>query len=445
MPNATGQVREREDGGHFGFPTKSVLDVLPLEILLLVLRHASDEKLTILACSLVSRSWREMSLPHLFSSLTIKRSFDYDDFIDFLASNPNLARYVRELKLGHLPVQSSIFPDRTIRPTLTPTSLSRITTKLPRLQALVLRSVRLDAGDDSDAHPTIVPRRLKELTIDDCIVRRDLPVPLQVLFSILTAYPANTISLLFLTLDYEVPFVPNTQHSGATAESIVKLEVESLVIKQAFSPTWPDSEAQLYDAFRQTLAPRCLRSLRAHASIHRPDSGALRILGDFFNHAGRDALRYLELPFSIGQEVGPPESRPDHWRVLRLDKCPNLEFVKVTIILPAPVSLRALHPPQVPLTTACIALMATLPRTLRTFALALWYMDKARVNDGVWLNLGELDEAVLTHFPSLEKVKIVLCACGGWVECTERVLDVMVKCRQRGILEVGPLDVIDYL
>ena len=98
-----------------------------------------------------------------------------------------------------------------------------------------------------------------------------------------------------------------------------------------------------------------------------------------------------------------------------------------------------------PLTAACIALMVNMPRTLRTFVVALWYVDSARMKDRKWLDLEGLDEALLTHFSSLAKVNVVLCACGGWVECTKLILEAMAKCRQRGILDVGPLNVIDYL
>ncbi|KAI0654036.1 hypothetical protein C8Q70DRAFT_542399 [Cubamyces menziesii] len=437
------------DGGAPTSAQGSILDTLPPEIQHLIFRCASDDKPTILACSLVSSSWRDMSLPHLFSSLKVKRSSSHDDFNDFLAVHPHLARYVHELELGYLPMHFPGLPHTTIRPTLTPVKLSAITTKLPRLQALVLRSIWLadgaNAEGDSTAHPFVIPRKLKRLTINECSVRRDRPLPLRVLFSILTAYPAREILLLFLSLDCEVPFLPNIQRASVAAQSANTLEVESLVVKRVFSEDWRNLEARLYDGFRQVLAPGCLRSLRAHATIHGRAPDAFHTLGSFIDHAGREALHHLELPFGIGLEVGLPESRPEYWRVLHLDRCRNLKSLRVTVTLPTSAFRSALQPPEMPLTTACIALIANLPSTLRTLELALWYVDAARVNDRKWLDLGELDEALLTHFSSLEKVKVVLCACGGWVECTQLALETMVKCRQRGILDVGPLDAIDYL
>ncbi|KAI0325887.1 hypothetical protein GY45DRAFT_174954 [Cubamyces sp. BRFM 1775] len=447
------RVRERDESPPVNLKIV-ILDKLPLEVLDLIFKHASDDKPTILACSLASRHWRDMSLPHLFFSLKVERTFDYDDFSDFLAEHPNLANYVRRLVLGYLPKHFSGLLHTTIRPTLTPAKLSKLAAKLPRLQALVLRGVWLAEAQevDSTSLPSITPRGLKELIIDGCGsgVRRDLPLPLRTLFRILLACPANAVTLrsLFVANCDALALVQfDTQpssESSASHQPTTKLDVSSLEVKSLSCDDWPrhrdawELEMRLYDAFRHILAPQCLRSLRIHPTVHGHAPDALRALGALIEHVGGEALRHLELPFSIRANTAVlAESRPDYWRILHLDKCRNLESIHITMTFPWPGTHSAKQPPQVPYTTVCIALFAQLPSTLRIATLELRSPDEARILDAEWLNLRELDEALLAHFPSLEMVHMILHGQVRWVECTRLIRNAMAKCRQRGVLYVG--------
>ena len=286
-------------------PVKIVLDNLPPEVLHVIFQHAAHaDKPTILACSLVSWNWREMSLPHLFSSLTVKRSLDYDDFSNFLTEHPNLARYIRRLVLGFLPKRYfDGLPHATIRPTLTSVNLSQITAKLPRLHTLVLQSVWLaEAQGDIASLPSVIPRMLEGLMIHGCSAPREEPLPLRALLGILITYPATAISLQSIfVVDCNAPIQFDTELSSATHQSTIRLDLGSSC------DHWP----RLYETFRRLLAPRCLRSLCTHPNIHDAAPDVLRALGAFIDHAGGEALRHLELPFSIGvDDVGHSQARP---------------------------------------------------------------------------------------------------------------------------------------
>ena len=75
---------------------------LPLELADAILEHASHDKATLSACTLVSHAWRNLARPHLFSSLTVACQETFDDFDDFLGSHPDIARLVRRLELQPL-------------------------------------------------------------------------------------------------------------------------------------------------------------------------------------------------------------------------------------------------------------------------------------------------------------------------------------------------------
>ena len=102
---------------------------------------------------------------------------------------------------------------------------------------------------------------------------------------------------------------------------------------------------------------------------------------------------------------------------------------------PAPDSVMPL--PPVPFTTVCVALLAQLPNTLRTVAFKIRSPDEAYIYDANWLNLQELDKALITQFPSLEQVHLMLDGYIRWQECIRLIRSAMAQCRQRGILSIG--------
>ncbi|KAJ8472487.1 hypothetical protein ONZ51_g8472 [Trametes cubensis] len=425
-------LRERDEAP----PVKVVLDNLPPEVLHVIFQHAAhDDKPTILACSLVSWNWREMSLPHLFSSLTVKRSLDYDDFSNFLAEHPNLTRHIRRLVLGFLPkCYSDGLPHATIRPTLTSVDLFQITAKLPRLHTLVLQGVWLaEAPGDIPSLPSVTPRMLEEVVIHGCSAPREEPLPLRALLGILIAYPATTISLqsIFVTFAHLAIIGP------ASTKHFVDFSLHGVCV--------PSAPTQLSMTQRQ-MSYVLLELLSIMLEGRSYDTSNSLSRSEWTTWVTRKLVQVSTRRNLCPVQRGPVINQTDaacglldFWRILRLNKCSNLEYIQVNIALvfpwPAPHNVRPL--PPVPFTTVCIALLDQLPNTLRTVAFKIRSPDEAYIYDANWLNLQELDEALVARFPSLEQVHVMLHGYIRWVECTRLIRSAMAKCGQRGILSIG--------
>ncbi|KAH9888796.1 hypothetical protein C8Q73DRAFT_838699 [Cubamyces lactineus] len=99
--------------------TPTGFSALPVELIDLIFQHAFEDVGTASACTLVSRDWRELALPHFFSSVSVGRRTAFEDLRDFLDTHPHIARCIRTLKLK----QTS---DCTSRGSLTAVSLDRL-------------------------------------------------------------------------------------------------------------------------------------------------------------------------------------------------------------------------------------------------------------------------------------------------------------------------------
>ncbi|KAJ2984104.1 hypothetical protein NUW54_g10563 [Trametes sanguinea] len=77
------------------------LPTLPLDVLHAVFQHTS--KPTLLACSVVSRIWREAAVSYLFASIEIARSAGQCAEVskELLDMCPHLTRHIRRLCLAH--------------------------------------------------------------------------------------------------------------------------------------------------------------------------------------------------------------------------------------------------------------------------------------------------------------------------------------------------------
>ena len=87
-------MRPHANGGQW-----QLANVLLPELVDVIFRYASQDKATISACALVSRDWRELALPHLFSDLKFRtrNARPLKHFQDFIDAHPHIARYVRKL------------------------------------------------------------------------------------------------------------------------------------------------------------------------------------------------------------------------------------------------------------------------------------------------------------------------------------------------------------
>ena len=294
-------------------------------------------KPTLLACSRVSRVWRELAVPYLFRSLQVCRNSSYDDFLRFLDENTDIALYIRSLTLGYAPpALAPPAPDVTVdfnatisftRPVVDRVLLATLADKLPRLQELKLYYIVLSSPDVSRRALTIpsasaVPApagmaeklrsglpRLRRLSIEGCwsaSASTKTACDSYTLLDILSALPVDSIYTkhIYVTVERGTSMEPQFDLRDPPGQ----LDMHTL-LTEAHPDYFDPGLGRLYDAFRRATAPRCLRRLRLD-HISRRSTSCLRALGKLLTHAGLDALQELELPFTIDEVIHPLEDSP---------------------------------------------------------------------------------------------------------------------------------------
>ncbi|KAI0323543.1 hypothetical protein GY45DRAFT_1332464 [Cubamyces sp. BRFM 1775] len=420
-------------------PARHGIEALPVELTDLIFRNTVEDQAAISACTLVSRNWRQVALPHLFSSLKIARQARFDALDGFLSSHPHVARCIRKLELKHLPgdVRAATGSSEAA---ITYDCIAALSAKLPELQELHLQGIWF--ADQLHPADRVVTAKLKVLALKNCANGGNRPIMLQTLHGILVTFPADAVSLHVLTVADTPSYDPTTftapSHGGP-------LCVRTLTLYRNNTQRWPTYDlVQLYDMLRRIIARQCLHTLRTQYGIARQRLESLRAFGEFLDHAGGEALRHLELPFTIAQNVYLSEDNPDYWRVLRLHTCCNLESLTFWVYIPRRRYLATIRRPPAPITlpdvppsAVCIAILANVPPTLRTLTLALFHVSGSVSIHSEKLGLGLIDNALSEErFPSLTKVNVVLYDSASIEESSEAVRELMSQCRQRGLLDV---------
>ncbi|KAJ8482626.1 hypothetical protein ONZ51_g5245 [Trametes cubensis] len=428
--------------------TSSNIDALPVELIDLVFQYASEHIDTTSACSLVSRTWREIALPHLFSWLTVERRDAFEDFRDFLERHPHITRCIRTLELAQI-------SDSTSRGSLSAVgldSLTELVAKLPALQVLFLRGVFFVDPQHPDASILTSPgtshRQLKHLEIRDCFghVKSDLPlIDLPTLIGILQTLPADSV-----TLSYEniVAIPPSDPRMTRMLRPSTRLHLREITLDSVeFDDQRHDDMRHLYDALRQVLAPGYLHSFLSRVGFGTyPDPESMRAFGELV-HSTAETLQHLGLPFTVRHLVKASEHLPEHWRILNLHECHNLQSFTLSVHPPMLRTLAAArgtpYRQDVPLSTTCISILSHLPPTVRTFTLAICDEVAPAHIKNKKMGLEALDEALLSaeRFPSLQLVEVTLrqryhpeASIHG---CELAVREVMPKCDRKGILKVS--------
>ncbi|KAI0754249.1 hypothetical protein C8Q80DRAFT_1265915 [Daedaleopsis nitida] len=146
---------------------------LPVEIFCMILAHLEGDKQAILACAVVSRRWREVSLPYLFTSLIVWESESFDPFFDFLTNHPRIAGCIRTLTLS----------GEDDRARLSCARFTDVWPKLIRLRHLFLQDLVLHMDrDGSPSHSGdrgAAPesgRILEALELDQVYINRNVPI-----------------------------------------------------------------------------------------------------------------------------------------------------------------------------------------------------------------------------------------------------------------------------
>ncbi|KAH9888793.1 hypothetical protein C8Q73DRAFT_166287 [Cubamyces lactineus] len=405
------------------------LSALPPELVDLVFEHTLYDKDSIRACTLVSRSWRAVSAPFLFSSLTVMRETSFDDFHDFLVTRPDIASCIRELELTQVPNGLDIGSPHAA---VTPTALAALSANLPALRVLRLHRMWITEplhGLSTPTNPVASRSRLKALTLHDCSNDSNSLMSLRTLHAVLASFPSESVSLYWLTI------VDASDLSAGCRGS--QLHIENLTLYHIHAPT------PLFQYFRQILVPHCLRSLQARMeNAFNRDPDFLRVLSEFLIHVGGDQLRHLELPFVVGSVFAPEEDDPDHWRILQLQTCSELESVTFHLHVPlrrsftrTPRTVTSRH--GVPISALLVAFLPHLPSSLRVYTLtSLDAYSLDHVQSKTILHLERLDDALVARFPMLAKVRIILRDSDWLAEYFQAILQVMPMCRQRGILDI---------
>ncbi|KAH9899374.1 hypothetical protein C8Q73DRAFT_787259 [Cubamyces lactineus] len=416
-------------------------------------------KSTLLACSRVSRMWRELSLPYLFQFIQVHRNASYDDFVQFLDGNATLARYIRDLTLGYAPpALAPPTPDVEVRleftisytrPVVDRKLLVMLAAKLPRLQKLKLYYIVLSSthpsllalqsttpstsavpapADVADKRRSRLPR-LQRLSIEGCCsigASTETPCDLYTLLDIFSALPVDSI----YTKDIYVSVEGGLPQSG-WGDPQGPLSMHTLHM-EAHPQHFGLNLGQLYDALRRAATPRCLCRLRLDHIVRRSAS-CLRALGELLHHAGQDALREFELPFTIDGEILPLEDSPNYWGVLRLDECCNLDTSGISL------GLEHHEPaPRVPYSAVCIAILSRITPALRRLTITLMSVThEEQIKSNEVLCLGALENMLEERFPALEMVRLEMRRPKiNLLECATAASEVMPKSKARGILQV---------
>ena len=299
--------------------TSAGFNTLPPELTDLVFRHASEDRDTALACTLVSRSWRDLALPHLFSALTVARQAAFENLLTFLNTAPHITRCVRALELGQISDEDEDCNSQDAPPpAVRLDSLVALVAKLPALRVLLLRGIFFVDPPSTNppirANPVASPGVassgvLKHLEVHGCFTHSipDVPlVDLLTLIGVLQALPAESIALRFVNIATSSPSDPRMSR---ITNPPTRLHVRELMLDSA--DCQPDYDmSSLYDTFCQILAPESLESLRCRVGRDTTTSPSLmRSFGDFL-HLTAGALLRLDLPFALSHPVQPLEDDP---------------------------------------------------------------------------------------------------------------------------------------
>ncbi len=150
---------------------------VPPELTDMVVDHLHDDKPSLSACSLVSRSWLCSARYHMFHSLNIRGLSvveGFERFLRFLDSAPDVWMFVKELRLlGHI-VSSS--PHATHFCHLTPLALLSILSKLQSLRSLTLEGLSWDSSEHNSPRFTAANTLAVIGALDTLTLRQVQPI-----------------------------------------------------------------------------------------------------------------------------------------------------------------------------------------------------------------------------------------------------------------------------
>ncbi len=146
--------------------TRSV-QILPPELLDIIIDHNYNDPKTLAKCALVCREWVNRTRYHLWRTVSLgdHGEFDPEDFLTFVSGRPDIASHIREVKVR--------FPLTAPRPYFLGTLL-RLLGALTATERLSLDRIYFSpfasraGSQDAFLHNSVVSRNLKSLRISRC-------------------------------------------------------------------------------------------------------------------------------------------------------------------------------------------------------------------------------------------------------------------------------------
>ncbi|KAM5543503.1 hypothetical protein V8D89_002754 [Ganoderma adspersum] len=265
------------------------------------------------ACSVVSRIWRDVALPYLFSTLKARRRESFADIIPFLDAHPHIAACVKRLWLQQAGVPSA-------KPEVDHDTVSALLARLPALVNLSFHSVKFvgprSPGDavpsgpqpasessaaqaipSTDAHTPHwhdsnhnSPYRLSLVILYSCTV----PTDPTALFRILSLCEMDTLRA---TLN-ELPGIDSAQVDPAVLHRPLRVRWLRVAVQKRPARIARRPPA-LLEALRRALEPGCVRAFDVTCNNWDEVGGAGALLRD----AGR-SLTTLRLKVFWASEEG---------------------------------------------------------------------------------------------------------------------------------------------
>ncbi|PIL23164.1 hypothetical protein GSI_14473 [Ganoderma sinense ZZ0214-1] len=291
----------------------AILHDLPPELLHAIfawMEHEPPPRTTFVACSVVSRLWRDIALPYLFSTLKARRRESFANVIPFLETHPHIAACVKRLWLQRTGVSAP-------KPEVDYETVSALLARLPALVNLSfhtvkfvgLRSLPLGPQFASELSATTIPStnahtvqgsnhdgpyRLDLVILYSCTVPDPTP-----LFRILSLCEMDTLRA---TLN-ELPGTNIAQVDPAALHRPLRVRWLRVAVQKR-----PARIAQrpppLLEALRVALEPGSVRAF--DVTCHNWDEVASA--GALLRDVGRN-LTTLRLSVFWGSAEGEPRSR----------------------------------------------------------------------------------------------------------------------------------------
>lgn len=145
---------------------------VPQELLDNIIDHLYDDRGTLLSTCLVSRSWAPSSRLHLFRTITLRcpnhtDGSTFSQFVIFATTHPEMAAFIRTLKISSLTYPVYRRRSEHKRPIVTPRVLHTVIHPLQRLETLHLLDVRLLDNAYDPSQPVFPGKhKLCRLTLD---------------------------------------------------------------------------------------------------------------------------------------------------------------------------------------------------------------------------------------------------------------------------------------